>query len=207
MKRISKLLGATLVLLTAHLVHAQQDRPHEVPFKKSYERTQTLPDGVAFHQTLRMLRTLNENGYRDDAIQVVGTKLRLEKDEASARLDELLHTLDVMMAEVREAQKQKACLPGSPYALLQELYDVEEEIAGRYHDETRDSFEGTDVDRFLKWMSERKSDITYHRIDFEEADRRRGRSSRDTLNKSATENSHEARTNCDLSAFVPACVN
>lgn len=84
---ITKLVSALIVLGIAQLAIAQGN---DTPNKVLYERTQTLPTGIAFDSTLSILKHFNDSGSRDTAVGMIQRYLSMDASAASAFLDRLL---------------------------------------------------------------------------------------------------------------------
>ena len=178
MKHITKLVSLVLMLAVSPLVLAQFS---DLPNKVLYERTQTLPTGIAFDATLSMLKHSNDSGSRDVAVGRIQRYLSMDASAASAFLDQLMIVEQEMGVEVELAVSAHACSEGDGYDLLDQLSDVSEAIFDAYYDRTKDQLDRATGVRLDNWMSRTKSIMTYGRVDYEKLDELKGTDSRASL--------------------------
>lgn len=177
MKHITKLVSLML-LVAAPVVLAQFS---DLPNKVIYERTQELPTGIAFDATLSILKHFNYSGSRDTAVSMIQRYLSMDASSASAFLDQLMIVEQEMGVEVALGVSAHACSEGDGYDLLDQLYDVNEAIFDSYYDRTKARLDADTGVRLDKWMSKRKSTMTYGRIDYKKLDELKGTDSRASL--------------------------
>lgn len=178
MSRIIKVVVLAAVLGLGSLAIAQES---EIPMSTVYDRTQALPDGIAFQTTVNILADWVESGDREYAVGWVGERLDMDSREADVFLNTLLVAQQGMKTEVARSQATHACSSGDAYKILDELYDVEEQVTEQFYNEVRASLDGNTKILFENWLAQGKSSITYSRVDFEKADQLRGTDSTKTV--------------------------
>jgi len=184
MMHITKLVSALIVLGIAQLSIAQGN---DTPNKVLYERSQTLPTGIAFDSTLSILKHFNDSGSRDTAVGMIQRYLSMDASAASAFLDQLLIVEQEMGVQASLAVSAHACSEGDGYDLLDQLYDVNETIFDAYYDRVKDQLDHDTGVRLDDWMSRNKSNITYGRIDYKKRDELMGTDSTASLAETCKE--------------------
>jgi len=189
MKQIIELVLTVMLFTSTSVVFAQdlldvlvqENESPEYPAKLEYDRTQALPDGIAFEGALILLTHFDDSGQRFTATSLLQDKLKMDEAGADAFLTQLLTTNQTMVQDVESAQSAHACSPGDAYILLDQLYDVSEEIYSRHYDETKSGLDRVTATRLDSWLSELKAATVYTRIDFEKVDLITGKDSTRTI--------------------------
>lgn len=154
----------------------------EYPSEVEYRGSPDLPDGVAFHSTLRLLKDIDEPDCANISINWIRQELRLKEADARAFWNKAMMILQNIDADLEAAQTAALCeagvskaYNGDVYPLLQQTYDIREHIAEQYFLETKATLNSETADRLEHWMDKHKLSMGYVRIDFEKADEQTGR--------------------------------
>lgn len=182
MLHVTKIVSITLLLAVSWVASAQESTGAEPPFLQKYEKSPDLPNGIAFHMTLRMLDHLNTRFGPADPAALVAQELRLGNVDAHHFVSQALTTLYLIKTDVRAQLATHACQFAGPsvekkdkYAALQQTYDIHKAIYDHYYDQTKASLDPDTGERLQQWMDQRKLSMAYMEIDFEKADQRSGR--------------------------------
>lgn len=178
-RSIHLLIPLVLVAVSSPTMAQSED----IPTTKVYERTQMLPNGIAFRTTVGMLAKMVEKGDREFAAAWVAQEMRMKSDRADAFLTSLLDSHALLGVETKTATNEHACSSGDAYKILDELYDVEEQVAENKYLAVADSLSENERIQFNNWLSRQKSTIVSSRVDFAKADQQRGTDSTKTLTR------------------------
>ncbi len=141
-----------------------------------YEGTQDIPDGIAFRTLLVMVVATAEEDV-GLATALIGQEIEVDPARAHEILDMLQQSQTSMNKQRKHDVARHACSPGEPYQILDELYDVVEQVTLRFYRAFVDTLEYEEQVRFESWVSRQKSGMSYARIDHAKADEQRGTSS------------------------------
>lgn len=190
MLQATKIVSIALLLANSWVASSQESTGAEPPYRQKYEKSPDLPNGIAFHATLRMLDTFNTRFGPADPAAVVAQELGLGNVDAHHFVSQALTTLYLINTDVKAQETRLACQFAGPsvdkkdkYAALQQMYDIYKAIYDHYYDQTKASLDADTGERLQQWMDEQKLSMGYFEIDFEKADQRSGRDSTDTLSK------------------------
>jgi hypothetical protein len=153
----------------------------DYPATVKYERSHLLPDAVAFNMLLLKFETFVSEGDRDHAVTEIAQNLSMEEQQASAFLDQLIDVRATMNLEVASEVSAHSCSEGDGYAVLQELYDVEEAVQGRHLDLVKVSLSRVQQAALDEWLDHEKGKITHVRIDFKKLDESSGKTAQQRL--------------------------
>lgn len=178
-----KILSIMLLLVTTSVASGQMADPapeDSITFKEY--SGQSVPDGVAFHMTLLLLNHDHENNRTEAAVAWIAEELDLNEAESRAFLTQALDTFQNIQADIKAARVSHLCEAGVPrvynrdvYAALQQMYDIRNDIAEQHFQDTKSSL-GEETGALLQeWMYEAKNGMGQVQIDFEKADKIRGR--------------------------------
>ncbi len=194
MLHVTKIVSTTLLLAIAWAASAQESTGVETPYRQKYEKSPDLPNGIAFHMTLRALDHLNTQFDPADPAEWVAKELGLGNVDSHGFVSQALTTLYLINTDVKAQLASHACQFAGPsvdkkdkYAALQQTYDIHKAIYDHYYDQTKASLDPDTSERLQQWMDERKVGMFYLEIDFEKSDQRTGKDSTVTLSSMCEE--------------------
>ena len=188
MRQVTNLVSVMLFFVIPPLANAQDPPGNTLPSAQRYAGSSDLPNGIAFHMTLRTLNHFNTEFGPSDPASMVEAELKLSSVESHAFVSQALTTLYLINADVKAQTTRLACqFAGASvdkkdkYAALQQMYDIHKAIYDHYYDQTKASLDADTGERLQQWMDEAKLSTTYVEIDFEKADQQSGKDSTVTL--------------------------
>lgn len=167
MRFFISLAVSVLLIIVAAGVNGQESK---YPAKLEYDRTLALPNGIAFESILTFLSQLETRRERADGLAMLQQKLKIDEGSADTLFSQLMLTRQVMEQEVQLAQSTHACSPGDAYDLMDQLYDVAEEIYNTHYTATSGELDELVGARLQNWIDDVKVNTVYTRFDFEKAD-------------------------------------
>jgi len=161
------LLIASFTSLNLAQAQAVTEEDIAEAYRSNYSNSTSLPDGVAFVATLRMLKAIAlENP--EFAVNLVESEMGLATDSAKLLTDSLLVALEQFDAVESEAVRKAACDHGIPKAtgreafeLLDSVDDAREAAAERYLLAFETTLTGDAKSRFRQWLDYRKLNTTH----------------------------------------------
>jgi len=163
------LLG--LLVISASAANAQDmnvgNPKYENTIRVEYSNSPLLPDGVAFHTTMRMLDFLES----DDPYSGIGwiqTEMGLDESDSQEFLNLLLSTFESVETEIEYVTSELGCVSGVPrvygddvYTVFEDMDDAREDVAAK-HVQILKSKMGEDMAaRLQQWLDLRKLSISH----------------------------------------------
>ena len=146
-----------------------------VSVRAEYRGSPELPDGIAFEQFLALVAS---NGVEHDmALEHVAKALGVALDEAGQRyagkrVDYFMKIRQQLLDEKASIRKRVLCTDryrqrsaDDTYRVLNDLDDLNEIIASKYHALSLRELTAIERDRFDEYLQERKLSITYVKTD------------------------------------------
>ncbi len=188
MLHVTKVVSVTLVLAITCAAIAQEPTRVELPYLVEYDSSPDLPNGIAFYMTLLILDQFHTRSGGVDSAAWVAQELELSNVESHSFVSQALTTLYLIETDVRTQLTGHACRfagkevsKKDKYAALQQTYNIHNAVYDHYYDQFKANLDSDTGERLLRWMDERKLNTGHYEIDFEEADRRSGKDSTETL--------------------------
>ena len=187
---VTKVVSIALVLANTCVAIAQEAMGDELPYFVEYDQSPDLPNGIAFYMTLLTLDSFHTDSNGVDSAAWVAQELELGNVDSHSFVSQALTMLYLMQADITTQLTNHSCqFAGAnvskkeKYAALQQSYNIENAIYDQYYDQLKAGLAPETSERLQRWMDEQKLGIGHYEIDFEEADRRSGKDSTETLAK------------------------
>ena len=188
MLHITKVVSVTIVLATTCVAIAQEHARAELPYLVAYDNSPDLPNGIAFYMTLLTLDHFHTESGGVDSAAWVAQELELSDVDSHNFVSQALTTLYLINTDVKTKLTSHSCqFAGADvskkdkYAALQQTYNIHNAIYDHYYDQLKASLDSDTGVRLQRWMDEKKLNTGHYEIDFEEADKRSGNDSTETL--------------------------
>lgn len=140
-----------------------------------YDRTSSLPDGIAFLTTTKTLLAMDEADH-DSAIEVIQRSMGLDRSDAEQVIEILADVNESLKGAHDEATRELACAPDTPRASGAEVYplfeaiDDRKELLGAEHLAIAKSRLGEGLAaRLQAWLESEKFSITHVKVRHEQA--------------------------------------
>ena len=164
------------MLASGSLAGVQPAGPEDDTVRARYRGSPDLPDGVAFHSTLRILNHFVESDDEESAVEWMAQELKLTTGQAEVFVKQAVTTLQNIDADIKTANANLACKDGIPvaynedvYAVLQQMYGISIQVAERHFEQMKSSLEPDTAALLQQFIDERKLNIGYTELDLEKA--------------------------------------
>lgn len=189
MKHSPRLLAVCTLLVITSITSAQIDIDSaevQAAMRVKHDGSSSLPDGIAFRETLRLL----DDHYEDSpatAVQVVIDIMGLSASDANDFVSHAVDTFNAIKNEDRQATIDLACegkaYDQNPHRVLEQMDDTYEDIAEQHFQATKKRLGDENGARLQLWINSQKHNITHVKFDHEKLDRISGRNAGDLLTK------------------------
>ncbi len=171
-----KMISIILLLAITSDASAQIDinsAEVQAAVRVKHDRSSSLPDGIAFRATIRLVNAF----YEEDpalAIEFVRQEMGLSAAEARGFANHAVVTHDAIESENRQSTTNLAC-DGKAYdrnahKVLEQMDDAYEDIAERYFQENKKRLGDENGARLQLWIDSQKHSTTYIKFDHEKLD-------------------------------------
>jgi hypothetical protein len=188
MWHVTKVVSVTLILAITCVAIAQEPTRAELPYLVEYDNSPDLPNGIAFYMTLLTLDHFHTESGGVDSAAWIAQELELSKVDSQSFVSQALTTLHLINADVTTQLTRHSCQfagaevsKKNKYAALQQTYDIHTAIYDHYYDQLKAGLDSDTGERLQRWVDEQKLKTGHNEIDFEEADKRTGNDSTETL--------------------------
>lgn len=190
----TRVLSALLLLSVTAAASGQISKPDQqsdgYPTAVEYNRSPDLPDGVAFHTTLRLFNHDVENGDMESAAWWLKDEVGLGMDEAESLVVKMIRLLPLIDADIKKANAELACSDGVPvaynedvYPIMQQMYGIRIAVAESYFYDLKSSVDANTAELLQQFIDKRKLTMGHVQLDFAESAKKAGRYGEATLER------------------------
>lgn len=176
MKFSLKLLAVCTMLFIASTSSAQieiDSAEVQAAVRVKHDRSSSVPDGIAFRETIRFLNYRYEKD-PSRAVQWIVEAMGLSASEAHEFVIHAVDTNQAIESDNQQSTIDLACAgkayDRNAYKVLEQMDDTYEEIAERHFQETKKRLGDENGARLQLWINSQKHSITHIKFDHEKLD-------------------------------------
>ena len=170
-RNIARWTVTLIAVLAFH--YARAELPEDV-YRVKFDRTETMPDHLAYLALMQNLVLSSHNEGNDAAVDRVQEHISVERERAQLFLDFVMNSYDDLTSTNRAVTNRMLCKGSKPkyalneaYAVLDVLDDIKETNLRKHYKMVLVNFDAKTAQELDVWLDAIKSDATHHKYDHE----------------------------------------